>query len=44
MNELQIFKNNQFGNVRIVMKEQEPWFVAKDVYVIVSKLTTQDRH
>lgn len=31
MNELQIFKNNQFGNVRIVMKDQEPWFVAKDV-------------
>ena len=31
MNELQIFKNNRFGNVRIVMKEQEPWFVAKDV-------------
>ena len=31
MNELQIFKNNQFGNVRIVMKEQAPWFVAKDV-------------
>lgn len=31
MNELQIFKNNQFGNVRIVMQEQEPWFVAKDV-------------
>lgn len=31
MNELQIFKNNQFGNVRIVMKEQEPWFVAKDI-------------
>ena len=31
MNELQIFKNNQFGNVRIVMKWQEPWFVAKDI-------------
>lgn len=31
MNELQIFKNNQFGNVRIVMKDQEPWFIAKDV-------------
>ena len=31
MNELQIFKNNQFGNVRIVMKDQEPWFVAKDI-------------
>ena len=31
MNELQIFKNNQFGNVRIVMKGQDPWFVAKDI-------------
>lgn len=31
MNELQIFKSNQFGNVRIVMKDQEPWFVAKDI-------------
>lgn len=31
MNELQIFKNNQFGNVHIVMKDSEPWFVAKDV-------------
>lgn len=31
MNELQIFKSNQFGNVRIVMKDKEPWFVAKDV-------------
>lgn len=31
MSELQIFKNNQFGNVRIVMQGQEAWFVAKDV-------------
>ena len=31
MSELQIFKSNQFGNVRIVMKGQEPWFVAKDI-------------
>ena len=31
MNEIQIFKSNQFGNVRIVMQGQEPWFVAKDV-------------
>ena len=31
MNELQLFKNNQFGNVRIVMQGDEPWFVAKDV-------------
>lgn len=31
MNELQIFKNPAFGNVRVVMIEDEPWFVAKDV-------------
>lgn len=31
MNGLQIFKNNQFGNVRIVMQGDEPWFVAKDI-------------
>lgn len=31
MNELQVFNNAMFGNVRIVMKDNEPWFVAKDV-------------
>lgn len=31
MSELQIFKSNQFGNVRIVMQGKEAWFVAKDV-------------
>ena len=30
-NELQIFNNNQFGQVRAIMKDGEPWFVAKDV-------------
>ena len=31
MNELQIFKNNVFGQVRVVEQNGEPWFVAKDV-------------
>lgn len=31
MNELQIFNNAMFGNVRIFLEDNEPWFVAKDV-------------
>ena len=31
MNELQIFNNTMFGNVRIILQDNEPWFVAKDV-------------
>jgi len=31
MNNLQIFKNKQFGTVRTVMVNDEPWFVGKDV-------------
>ena len=31
MNDLQIFKNNTFGQVRILEKDNELWFVAKDV-------------
>lgn len=30
-NELQVFENNQFGQVRAIMKDGEPWFVAADV-------------
>ena len=29
--ELQIFNNPKFGNVRVVIKNGKPWFVAKDV-------------
>lgn len=29
--DLQIFKNNTFGNVRVLEQGGEPWFVAKDV-------------
>ena len=31
MNELTIFQNKQFGSVRVVEREGEPWFVAADV-------------
>lgn len=30
-NQLQIFENQEFGKVRVIIKEGEPWFVAKDV-------------
>ena len=31
MNELQVFNNAIFGNVRIILQDNEPWFVAKDI-------------
>lgn len=31
MNELQIFDNKEFGEVRTVLIDSEPWFVGKDV-------------
>lgn len=31
MNELQVFNNAMFGNMRIILQDNEPWFVAKDV-------------
>ncbi len=35
MNEMQIFKNDEFGEVRIVEIENDPWFVGKDVAEIL---------
>lgn len=31
MNELKIFENDQFGKVRVIKVDEEPWFVGKDV-------------
>lgn len=31
MNELQVFNNAMFGNVRVLLQGDEPWFVAKDI-------------
>lgn len=35
MNNLQIFNNDQFGQVRTFMQNGEPWFVGKDVALIL---------
>ena len=35
MNEIQFFKNESFGEVRVVEQNGEPWFVAKDVCEIL---------
>ena len=31
MNELQVFNNDEFGSIRTVTIENEPWFVGKHV-------------
>lgn len=31
MSELKIFENSEFGRVRVVIREGEPWFVASDI-------------
>ena len=33
--EIQIFKNEQFGQIRMIMQGDEPWFVGKDVAEIL---------
>lgn len=35
MNDLQIFNNTEFGSIRTIMIENEPWFVGKDVAEIL---------
>lgn len=31
MNSLKLFENENFGRVRVILRENDPWFVAKDV-------------
>lgn len=40
MNELQVFKNEEFGKVRMVVIDSEPYFVGKDVTVILGYQNT----
>lgn len=42
MNNLQIFENEEFGQVRIVMIDDEPWFVGKDVAVALGYSNHRD--
>lgn len=40
MNDLEIFKNAEFGEIRTVVKDGEPWFVGKDVAEILGYSNT----
>ena len=31
MNELQVFENDEFGKIRTLTIENEPWFIGKDI-------------
>ena len=40
MNDIQIFSNEQFGQVRVITKDGEPWFVGKDVAGVLGYFDT----
>lgn len=42
MGELQIFKNEEFGEIRTVTIDNEPWFVGKDVAEALGYKNTKD--
>ena len=42
MNEMQIFNNEEFGQIRTVTIENEPWFVGKDVAEALGYKNTKD--
>lgn len=42
MSELQIFSNPEFGGIRTVEQDGEPWFVGKDVAVALGYSNTKD--
>jgi len=41
LNQLEIFKNREFGEIRTVTVDGEPWFVAKDIAEILQYTNTQ---
>lgn len=42
MNNVQIFKNSDFGEIRMVVIDNEPWFVGKDVAEALEYANTRD--
>jgi prophage antirepressor-like protein len=42
LNDLQIFNNPEFGQVRVIAKENEPWFVGKDIADILGYKNSRD--
>ena len=42
MSDVQLFTNPTFGSVRVVMQNDEPWFVGKDVAEALGYANTKD--
>lgn len=42
MNQLQVFRNNEFGQIRTLTIDNEPWFVGKDVADALGYSNTRD--
>ncbi len=42
MNELKVFKNQEFGSVRTLVIDKEPWFVGKDVAEVLGYKNQND--
>ena len=42
MDGIKTFKNKEFGTVRTIVKDGEPWFVGKDVAEILGYSNTRD--
>lgn len=42
MNELEIFKNEEFGEIRTITINNEPWFVSKDVAFVLGYSNPRD--
>lgn len=38
--QVQVFNNNQFGDVRVIMQGEQPWFVGKDVTQVLGYSNT----
>lgn len=41
-NEMQVFQNDEFGEVRTIMRDGEPWFVAADVCRVLDIRNSRD--
>jgi prophage antirepressor-like protein len=39
-NQIQVFENQNFGQIRVVDKDGKPWFIAKDVAIVLGYVET----
>ena len=42
MNEMKVFENSEFGNLTVIEKDGEPWFIAKEIADILGYNQTSD--